>query len=189
MGDNTSRGNGAESVLEPGLDGALDNVLLRVTRNLVCLPESATALAEMPFAQVRCLQVVARLEGRKMHDLADALEIKLPAVSQIVERLVRRGLLERRSDPRDRRVSRIWLTRSARQLLDEAQGARQRRLATALERLGPEAATRLREDLERLAEATDALGAAGLDTADPMADLMARRARRRRPWSAGSRIE
>jgi MarR family transcriptional regulator, transcriptional regulator for hemolysin len=187
VGDNTSRGIGVEGDSGRSLEAALDGALLRVARFLIDPPGSA--LTGIPFAQARCLQVVGRLEGQKMHDLAQSLEIKLPAVSQIVERLVQQGLLERRSDPQDRRVARVWLTSTARRLLEEARRARESRLSAALERLGPEAASRLVADLERLATATDTPGVSSLESADPVADLLARRARQRRPWSESPRIE
>lgn len=166
---------------------ALQQALLRATRVLL-FPEE-TGLDGMPAAQARCLQEVARAEGRKMQELANDLQIKLPALSQIVDRLVRRGLMERRADPADRRVARLHLTAAARALLDEASRARSRRLEEVLERVEPDAAARLVADLTRLAEAGEALGEASpesLDGPDPIADLVARRARVRRRVSAGA---
>lgn len=181
--ENTSR-----DTEECGVLGALDDALLRVARSLIGLPEGA--LGGMPFAQARCLQVVSRIEGRKMHDLARALEIKLPAVSQIVDRLVLQGLLERRSDPKDRRVTRVWLTRKAQLLLEEARVARQGRIKAALEQIGPEVSARLVADLQLLAETTDPRSGAEIESADPMSDLLAQRARQqRRLAGASSRIK
>ena len=45
------------------------------------------------------------------HDLARHLEVSMPTVSGIVDRLVERGMVERRADPRDRRVRLTALSR------------------------------------------------------------------------------
>lgn len=163
----------------------LQQALMRAARAL--LFPGAGVLDGLPVAQARCLQEVARTEGRKMRDLADELEIKLPALSQIVDRLARRGLLERRADPLDRRVVRLHLTVSGRALLDEAGRRRTRHMEDVLDRLEPEVAWRLVADLNQLADAGESLqevSCATLDGPDPMADLLAQRARVRRGASA-----
>ncbi len=76
------------------------------------------------------------------------------ATSELVDRLVARGLVERMRDERDRRRHLVWLTpeglralRVARQVLDPP------RLAHALETLSPQARVGLVASLEALVEA------------------------------------
>src|SRR5262245_26922130 len=97
--------------------GGLQHALHRVLKSLIFRGEPVPPLNEMPIAQLRCLHVIAYEEGQKMQEVAQKLELKLPAVSQIVERLVKRGMVERRPDPNDRRVVRLALTELARGIL------------------------------------------------------------------------
>lgn len=134
-----------------GLSGAL----VRVANAVLLHPDTLSPLSDMPIAQLRCLNAVAGGEGRKMREVARELGMKLPALSQIVERLVQRAMLERRSDPRDRRVTRLHLTEQALPLLQATQEVRERYLAAALVQLEPEFVERLSADLLKLAEASE----------------------------------
>ena len=63
-------------------------------------------------------------EGLSQVDLADVLELQPISLVRLLDRLVERGLLERRHDPRDRRANRLFLTASGRQLVDDLDGLR-----------------------------------------------------------------
>ena len=58
-------------------------------------------------------------EGLSQVDLADVLELQPISLVRLLDRLVEHGLVERRSDPRDRRANRLFLTASGRQLADD----------------------------------------------------------------------
>ncbi len=90
--------------------------LQRVMRSLVFRMPPPADLHELPISQLKCLFIVGENEGLRLHDVAEKMETKLPAASQIVDRLVRRGLLERHPDPVDRRAVQINLTIEARRL-------------------------------------------------------------------------
>ena len=49
-------------------------------------------------------------EGLSQVDLADVLELQPISLVRLLDRLVEHGLVERRSDPRDRRANRLFLT-------------------------------------------------------------------------------
>src|SRR5262245_20545258 len=94
-----------------GPEGDLQLALFRVLRTLVFRSDpSRTELDELPITQLRCLHVVHHEQGLRMADVSARLEMKLPAMSQIVDRLVKRGMIERRTDDVDRRVIRLYLT-------------------------------------------------------------------------------
>src|SRR5437667_8264096 len=106
--------------------------LFRVMKALVFRGPRDSPLNELPLSQLQCLYLIGHEEGLKMMDVSLRLENKLPAVSQIVDRLVRRGLVARVPDPHDRRVVRLYPTEQARAMLDHANGYRQARMkATA----------------------------------------------------------
>lgn len=171
---------------EPTELQALTTALLRVARVVLLHAEVHSPLSEIPLAQLRCLNAVARNEGRKMQEVAFELEIKLPAMSQIVERLVRREMLERRADPSDRRVTRLHLTDESRQLLIETRQRREAHLAAAAQQFDSETLQRLTVDLTRLADSGEKIHSgispslSPLQGEDPVSDILAKRARLRR---------
>ena len=164
--------------------GDLQSGLFRVLRSLVFRQNVGSALGELPFSQMRCLHAIAREEMQKMHALADKLEIKLPALSQIVDRLVKRGLVVRHADAGDRRAVRLGLTEAARAVLADARAERHARLAATVAHLDAEALPGIIEGLRLLAAAAERAEAAGKaepsplsPDADPLVEMMARRAR------------
>jgi MarR family transcriptional regulator, transcriptional regulator for hemolysin len=63
-------------------------------------------------------------EGLSQVDLADVLELQPISLVRLLDRLVEHGLVERRSDPRDRRANRLFLTAKGRQLADDLDSLR-----------------------------------------------------------------
>ena len=57
-------------------------------------------------------------EGLSQVDLADVLELQPISLVRLLDRLVEYKLLERRPDPNDRRVNKLFLTAKGRQLVD-----------------------------------------------------------------------
>ncbi|WP_432993263.1 MarR family winged helix-turn-helix transcriptional regulator [Dactylosporangium sp. CA-233914] len=64
----------------------------------------------VPLGSLNVLQVVGRTPACRVNDIADALSITIGGASQAVDRLVARGLCERRPNPGDRRSSIVELT-------------------------------------------------------------------------------
>jgi DNA-binding MarR family transcriptional regulator len=57
-------------------------------------------------------------------ELADRLGLSLPGASRMVDGLLRRGWLERREDPADRRMKRVGITPDGRKVIDRIETAR-----------------------------------------------------------------
>lgn len=57
-------------------------------------------------------------------DLAERLGLSLAAASRTAEALLRRGWVERREDPHDRRVKRLSITREGRSVIERIEAAR-----------------------------------------------------------------
>ncbi|WP_052351822.1 MarR family winged helix-turn-helix transcriptional regulator [Deinococcus pimensis] len=64
-------------------------------------------------------------DARRLHvgALAEAGRLSLPATSHMIDRLVRRGLLERRENPEDRRQKHVLLTPAASEVLARIEGS------------------------------------------------------------------
>ncbi len=83
-------------------------------------------------------------------DISARMDITSAAASQLVEKLVQAGLLERAEDPTDRRVKQLRLTAQGRDLVEAALSARYRWVDELAENLEP-------AEREKLAEAMQIL--------------------------------
>lgn len=57
-----------------------------------------------------CLRALAANDGISQRDLASVLHLSRPRVTKMLQALETSGLVERRSDERDRRLTRVFLT-------------------------------------------------------------------------------
>jgi DNA-binding MarR family transcriptional regulator len=69
--------------------------------------------SSLTLAQARVLIYVSRNEGIRQVDLAEMLEVQPITVARLIDHLAAAGLLERRSDPGDRRAYQVVLTPAA----------------------------------------------------------------------------
>ena len=87
------------------------------------------------------LHVLYLLEGDgplPMSRLAELLDVSLPNVTGIVDRMVERGLVERGRDADDRRVVTVKVTESGHRTIEEIDSIRRQTLARTLAALTPE---------------------------------------------------
>src|SRR5215470_11523422 len=73
----------------------------------------------MTRAQWGILIWLERLPGLSQKELAELLEVEPITVARLIDRLEARGMVERRPDPRDRRIWRLHLLAPAREVLHE----------------------------------------------------------------------
>lgn len=82
-------------------------------------------------SQWQVLAHLARNDGIQQGALADLLDVEPITLTRIVDKLETNGMVERRLDPRDRRVRRLWVTAQAAPILEKLMkvGAHTRREA------------------------------------------------------------
>jgi MarR family transcriptional regulator for hemolysin len=97
----------------------------------------------MTRAQWAVLARVERSEGLKQCELADTLDLQPITLTRLIDRLCDGGLIERRSDPDDRRAKRLYLTPAARPVLDGLMRLGQDIMATVLAGIEPGAVEQL----------------------------------------------
>jgi DNA-binding MarR family transcriptional regulator len=68
-------------------------------------------------AQSGLLFVLGKRDGALMGEVGAALDLGMPGISGLAERMCEAGLIEKRADPRDGRASRLWLTPAGRKAL------------------------------------------------------------------------
>src|ERR1700738_250325 len=73
----------------------------------------------MTRAQWAVLVRLDRFEGLKQSELAEMLDLQPITLTRLLDRLCDSGLIERRSDPNDRRAKRLFLTAAARPMLEQ----------------------------------------------------------------------
>jgi DNA-binding MarR family transcriptional regulator len=79
---------------------------------------------DMNRAQWVMIIRLARNPGLSQKDLAEIIEVEPMTVARLTDRLEARGLVERRADPRDRRIWRLHLTDLADPLLQDIEEQR-----------------------------------------------------------------
>src|SRR5215469_16398985 len=71
-------------------------------------------------AQSGLLFVLGKRDGVLIGEAGAALDLGMPGISGLAERMVEAGLIEKRADPDDGRASRLWLTGAGRKALARA---------------------------------------------------------------------
>ena len=130
------------------------DAVLSASRTLVAIAARSLADAgeEVTLTQYRSLVVLASRGPQGVASLADAVAVTPPTASRLVERLVKKGLVRRRTDRHDRRQVRIALTESGRHLIDAVSARRRQEIATLLDAVAPETQRSVVAALSQLAE-------------------------------------
>ncbi|MCS7173562.1 MAG: MarR family transcriptional regulator [Armatimonadetes bacterium] len=122
-----------------------------VMRFLRCQMRAVAAdLGSIP--QFRTLVFLRHHRGASLADLAEHLGVTPPTASVLVERLVRRGLVHRAADPRERRRVVLELTSAGTRLVERAWRVTRARLRQKLASLPPARVEQLREAMRILEE-------------------------------------
>jgi len=106
------------------------------------------------------LHVLLLLESQgptQMSRLAEQLDVSLPNVTGIVERMVERNLLERTRSDDDRRIVEVAVTETGRETVEEIDMIRRSQLAAVICRLSAEQQARALRTFTELRRAAEAL--------------------------------
>jgi DNA-binding MarR family transcriptional regulator len=90
-----------------------------VSQRYVSRFEQHARALSLTLADCRTLVLLESNEGLSQSALARLVNLQPMTMVRVVDRMERDGLLQRRSDPDDRRARRLYLTRRARPLLRE----------------------------------------------------------------------
>jgi DNA-binding MarR family transcriptional regulator len=122
--------HGNESLSRVDRDAIVDAVL-SASRVLVAIAARSLADAgeEVTLTQYRSLVILASRGPQSMAVLAEAVAVTPPTASRLCERLVRKGLVRRRTDRHDRRQVRLALTEAGRDLIDTVTERRRQEIA------------------------------------------------------------
>jgi len=108
---------------------------------------------EVTMPQLRVLMLAATQAPLNLLTVAADLGVHPSNATRACDRLVRAGLLDRRTSTHDRRHLAMTLTPAGRRLVDRVLRFRRQRVVRLLERMSPEDRTALVRSLAALAEA------------------------------------
>lgn len=105
---------------------------------LISLLRLLSPSGDISLTTASTLYRLATTGAARLSDLAVGEGVTQPAMTQLVSRLERQGLAERRDHPDDRRVVMVHVTETGRQMLRHRQDFRANQLSDLLAALPPE---------------------------------------------------
>ena len=105
---------------------------------------------ELTVPQLRTLLFVTRRDGSSLSDVAEHIGLSLPSASRLVDLLVERGLLRRRTSSADRRRIVLAATPRGQSLMESVRAGVQTKVARRLADLPPDVRVALVRGLEGL---------------------------------------
>lgn len=127
------------------LAGRLRLSITRLARQL-----RQTADSDLSPTQASVLATVSKAGPLTLGELAELERVASPTITKVIALLHDKGLVEKITDPTDRRFVRVSLTPEGQALLERTRARKNAWLARQLKDLPP-------DDLERLAAATEVL--------------------------------
>lgn len=116
----------------------LVELLREVNRGIRARVREALGAASVPPGQLRMLQILGQADNAlRLVDVAHALGIAQRSVTTKVDDAIAAGLIEKRPDANDGRVTRVMLTDRGREVLDLARQARAMQADELLAELSP----------------------------------------------------
>ncbi len=125
-------------------------VIMRLMRSAV--REKGGTLS-MP--QIRVLGLLARQPGSSVSDVAAHLDVAIPTASALVDRLVKKHLVQRKDDPTERRRALLTVTQAGKEMLEESRSRAQDTVEHLLSLESPEQLSKISEGLALLASAAE----------------------------------
>lgn len=92
---------------------------------------------DLTFTQLRALSALAKRGSLRVSELAEEFGIGLAAASALADRMTRRGLITRKTDPDDRRIVRLELSLRGRHLIERLERGSTEHFAKLIARMTP----------------------------------------------------
>lgn len=110
----------------PALDTLPGHLIRRLQQIAVGLYMEETAEHDLTPVQFAALATIERQPGEDQRTLARTIGFDTSTIGGVIDRLERRGLVQRNAAPEDRRVRRLTITEAGRTLLAQVLPAMQR---------------------------------------------------------------
>jgi DNA-binding MarR family transcriptional regulator len=119
---------------------------------------------QISSTQLHVLYMLVSQGATPMSRLAEQLDVSLPNVTGLVERMVERGIVERLRPVDDRRVVEVRITAAGSFILDQIDMVKRQQMANVIARLTPDQQERALTTFRELRAATEQLVFEELDT-------------------------
>lgn len=141
----------AAAVAVPSHDEVTDAVLA-ASRVLVAIAAKSLSAAgeDVTLVQYRALVVLAYNGPQRTTDLAAELDVNSSTATRLIDRLVRRQLVVRRTHPEDGRATQLDITDEGRALVATVTQRRRAEISRVLRKVAPESRRALVDSLEAL---------------------------------------
>lgn len=128
-------------------------LLMQVSKEHRARMGAALAELGLHLGQESVLMQLWEEEGLTQSELVERLGVEPPTVTKMLQRMERAGVIQRRADVRDARVSRVHLTPQGRKLEAPVRAVWRRAEEQLVKRLSPEERVVVRRLLGRLRDA------------------------------------
>ena len=120
--------------MQPSEEGAVIDAVLSASRALVSIAARSIAAVDgdLTMPRYRTLVVLCSVGPLPMGDLAERLACSRPTATRLCDRLVRDGLVERRSKAGDRRAVEVAVTARGSRLVRRVTERRREEIATVV---------------------------------------------------------
>ncbi|MCZ7456580.1 MarR family winged helix-turn-helix transcriptional regulator [Streptomyces sp. WMMC940] len=144
---------------------AVTRAVLTASRLLVAVSARSLAAVEdrVTLPQLRLLVMLSMHGPAKLVVLAERLGVNPSTAMRMIDRLITAGLVDRRTNPANRRETVLRLTDEGRVLVEDVTGRRRREIETIVTRMAPARRT-------ALIDALTAFNGAGREPCAPPAD-------------------
>jgi MarR family transcriptional regulator, transcriptional regulator for hemolysin len=119
-------------MLPRSLNRELAIMIKDVARMIRTFADQKATQFGVTYAQWVVMARLDRFEGLKQSELAEMLDLQPITLTRLLDRLCDSGLIERRSDPSDRRAKRLFLTPAAKPIIERLGELGEELMATAL---------------------------------------------------------
>ena len=142
------------SGVEDSYDDVTDAVVAASRALVAVAARSLSAVnSDVTLAQYRTLVVLASRGSQPLGYLAEQLDVSPSTATRMCDRLVRKGLVERRPSESSRREIEVSITPQGREIVDRVTRRRRKEIATILRSVPDQHRSRLVEALNAFAEA------------------------------------
>lgn len=144
-----------------GVDEELVSAIIASSRALMAIAVMSieTSPIEVTLAQFRALALLSTGGPQRMSDLSMGLQMSPSSFTRLVERLERKGLVERRPSPASRRSIELHLTSTGSGIVDIVMAVRRREVTAVIDAIAPGRRQAVRAAFADFADAADGVWA------------------------------
>jgi DNA-binding MarR family transcriptional regulator len=137
-------------------DALVDATMLaihQIARSVYALSSNHPGLADRTPAQIRALGFISSEHSQTVGELAEAMGVTISTASGLIDKLVNEQLVERSTNPDDRRQVLIRLAPAAAEIRIELRAIRRRQVLTAVDALDPSRRDCFLDSIQAIADA------------------------------------